>query len=401
MNVSTRLAIPAVLLLSAALVAPPLAADFNQALNSFKAGRYVEAAAEFQTLVDQSPNYDFGWFMLGNCFLKMNKLADAEKNLKKAIELKGDNFNYHNSLAAAYLGQRKFADTVRTLDTAEGLLPNDSTAKFAFFSQRGTANSALQRWDDAVRDLERAAAIRKDPAVYSQLGTVHFNRGDNTKAAQAFQEATRLDPNSPPEIYRLLAEALLNEGARAGDPNRKRNAYLEAMRAAEKLRSLRPADHAAVDLVGQAALGAGDFRTAEDSFARVLQMKPDHCLAMMNLARAHIARDQWKDAERHLLGAATCSPRDNQVYLNLGFVYLKQDRLNESLAAYEKSDEIRSSSAAKQGITTVRDRIETNRHNKELEEKERQMMAAAEAERQRIEEEKRKRELWERRRQDQ
>ena len=44
-----------------------VSADYEEALNYFKSGKYVEAAAEFQTLVYNSPNCDSGYWMLGRC----------------------------------------------------------------------------------------------------------------------------------------------------------------------------------------------------------------------------------------------------------------------------------------------------------------------------------------------
>ena len=67
------------------LVAAPVAlAGFEEGMSLFKQGKYVDAAAEFQALVDQSPEYDFGWFMLGNSFIQLKKYQDAEKNFRKA-----------------------------------------------------------------------------------------------------------------------------------------------------------------------------------------------------------------------------------------------------------------------------------------------------------------------------
>lgn len=76
------------------IAAPAIWANdsLDQGMSHFKSGKYAEAAAEFQALVDGAPNYDYGYFMLGMSFLQMGKPKDAETNILKAVELNGDKF---------------------------------------------------------------------------------------------------------------------------------------------------------------------------------------------------------------------------------------------------------------------------------------------------------------------
>ena len=66
-------------LILALAIAPAAMADQEQALTYFKGGKYLEAAGEFQAIIDEHPDYAYAYFMLGNCFLKTNKATDAEK----------------------------------------------------------------------------------------------------------------------------------------------------------------------------------------------------------------------------------------------------------------------------------------------------------------------------------
>ena len=54
------------LALIAASSSLPARADAEEALADFKAGRYLEAAAEIQAVVDRSPGYAYGYFLLGH-----------------------------------------------------------------------------------------------------------------------------------------------------------------------------------------------------------------------------------------------------------------------------------------------------------------------------------------------
>ncbi len=97
---------------AAITLAPVALADFDQALDHFKRGKYVEAAAGFQEIVDQQPEYDYGWFLLGMSFLKMSKYDDSESSIQKAIDMNGERFEYHLGLANARYKAARYSKTV-------------------------------------------------------------------------------------------------------------------------------------------------------------------------------------------------------------------------------------------------------------------------------------------------
>lgn len=389
------LALAALLVLPTASVAR---ADFEQAMNYFKSGKYVEAAAEFQTLVDNSPNYDSGYYMLGQSLLQMRKPAEAEKNFDKAIELNGEKFEYHYGLARAYFDQRQYSDAVGTLKTAEPLATEAQT-QYALYSLRGYAYSALDAWGEAVEDLEKAKAIKKDPSVLTQLGKAYYGLGHNDKAAPVFRDALRARPNDS-TATQLLAESLINLGAGAGDEARKESLYKEALQTADKFLQLNPNSYEAHNLVGRAALGAQQFEKAEQSFRRVLAQKPDYCYAMINLGKTYIARERWADAEGILKDAAECAPRMALVYENLGFVVEKQQQLEEAIKQYEKAMQIKPSAALRAAVERCQANIEVRDHNLAMEEAERKQKEEEERARLEYEEAKAKEEEWKKRTRD-
>ena len=100
-------------------------ADFDQAMTYFKSSKWTEAASEFHALVDETPDYADGHFMLAVCLSKTQKYGDAEKSFLKAIELNGEKFEYHYNLANTYMQAGQFGKAVGTLNNAEGLAANE------------------------------------------------------------------------------------------------------------------------------------------------------------------------------------------------------------------------------------------------------------------------------------
>ena len=245
------------ILVLAILAGLPVRADMEQGMSYFQSGKYLEAAAEFQALVDQSPSYDYGFFMMGLSFLKMGKPADAEKNLLKAIELNGDRFEYHFNLANSYFQAKQYPKSIATLKTAEGLA-EDTKTKFALYNLRGLSYAGLEKWADAVDDLEKARAIKKTPPILDRLSTAYYALGHYDKAVPVLREALATTSGQS-SAQSKLANALLNLGAETQDDSKKGSYYNEALAAADAYRKLRPNSHVAHNLSGRAALGAKRF----------------------------------------------------------------------------------------------------------------------------------------------
>ncbi len=363
---------------------------YQNGMNYFKAGKYVEAAAEFQALVDEAPAYDYGYFMLGNSFVKLGKTDQAVENFKQAIELKGEKYVYHHSLATAYQKSRQYRMVVETLNKAESIV--EGRYKPAFYSTRGQAYYALEKWSEAISDLENARSLKPTEAVMTSLGVSYFKMGHHDKAASCLKKALATDPKSATN-NQLLAESLMEVGKGKRDKASKASTYNEALAAAERLLALKPGNFDAINLVGRAALGAGDYGKAERSFTKALTLKPDYCFAMVNKAKAQIAIDNWNGAEASLRQADKCDANNVLVHESLGFVLRKQKRLEESLKSYQTAYKLKPSASIKKAIEEVKTNIEVGEHNKamdELDAKQKAEIAAEEArllaEKQRLEE---------------
>ncbi len=323
------------LALVVSLVAVPATlADYQDGMNFFKAGKYAESAAEFQAIVDASPEYGFGYYMLGLSFWKMKKYSEAGNALDKAVEIDGQKFAYGLAKASVQRAQGKNLEALNTLNAIEDQV--EDAGKYNFYSLRGYTNVDLKKWGEAIEDLEKARAAKKSESVNSYLGRAYYKLGYYDKAAPILRDAVEASPNNADD-YLILTESLLNLARETRDENKKQALYVEAAQRAEKYRSLKPKDYLAVNLVGKAALGAGDFDKAEQAFQRVLAMKPDYCYAMVNLSKGYIAQERWKAAENILVKAAQCAPRMAIVYDSMGFAIQKQGRLEDAKAAYEKS----------------------------------------------------------------
>jgi tetratricopeptide (TPR) repeat protein len=385
-----------------ALAVLPAAADFETGMSQLKAGKYLEAAAEFQAVVDEHPDYADGYHLLGVCFLKAKKYQDAEKNLIKAIELNGDNFASHYNLANAYRAQGKNDKVVKTMNNAEGLAAGDQKALVS--QLRGNALAVQGKWAEAVDDLEKAAAAKPDAVTQAQLGKAYFAVGENDKAVSALRKALSMDKSAG--NYELLVEAMLNVAAKTSGESAKKSKYGDALAEAEKFLAFAPSSTDAKYLVGRAALGAGQFDKSVGAFQDVLKAKSNHCNAMANMGKAHTAKGDWANALTSLENATRCDAGMSVAWEGMGFVLQKtasnskefavqQKNYQQAIAAYKKAQAIKPSSSISKAIETCEHNLSVSQENQQITTAEKSQEDEIAAEEARLREEERKRKEWE------
>jgi tetratricopeptide (TPR) repeat protein len=378
------------LLILALAIAPAAMADQEQALTYFKGGKYLEAAGEFQALIDEHPDYAYAYFMLGNCFLKTNKAADAEKNLLKAIELKGDDFLYHYQLANAYVMLGKNSKVVSTLNNAEALAPN-AQLKQVLHKMRGFAYYGDEDWQAAVADLKLAGS---DAEVVNRLAKAQFALGDTQAAATAFADAVKASPDDA-GLRRLYGETLLNQARESKSDSQKAKAYSEALAQAEMFRKLKPSSFDADNMVGRAALGAKQYDKAVAAFTAALKKQPDQCNAMINQGKALMSKKDWANSFRSFDNATKCDAKKSEAWVNKAYTLQKQEKLEQAVENYGKALSLNpDSSFAAKNIEICRTNIVIRDDNSAMAKKEAKQKAEDDQAQRDFDEAQRKNEEW-------
>lgn len=335
--------------------ATPLLAGSAEGMALFKGGKLLEAAAEFQTIVDRDPSDDHAWFMLGQCLRSMDRPSEAERALRRALALRDDRPEYHHALAVALRDLGRPREAVAA--AVEGLNRDPSSAaRYALHAVLGVALGDLGRWPEAAGQLERARALRADARILDLLGRAYFAYGDDARAVAAWADAQLLDPDNGERI-RLVIEAILRVASRTSDRAEKDAAYAKALELAAKRAEVLSDDPDADYLFGRAALGAGRFEEAGEAFRRVLAIRPRQCFAMVNLARALLAMEREVEAEGFLQRATACAPRLPAVHETLGQLFLRLGRDAEAARAFTRALALDPTPTATAGFREARRRL--------------------------------------------
>jgi serine/threonine-protein kinase len=182
----------------------------------YRQRRYAEAAAEFEKVLEITPDNALAHATLGGIVQLLGQDGEAEKHLKRSIELQSSYAAYTN-LGALYYRERRWAESIAMTRKALEINANDWRA----WSNLGIAYEWLNRKneaDDACRQeltrLEEIAKVRSDDAeVQVELGLLYSKRKLRAKAVPLIEAALARSPKDP-SVLASAGEAYENLGNR-------------------------------------------------------------------------------------------------------------------------------------------------------------------------------------------
>jgi eukaryotic-like serine/threonine-protein kinase len=243
---------------------------------------------------------------------------------------------YEDYLTA--LGYMQRYDKPGNLDLAVTALQNAIQTDPSFALGRAQLGEAYRfkyivdqnpRWlNEAEANGRKAVELDSQlPAAYITLGWVHEATGKHDLALQEFQQALHLDP-----LNGLALAGLARSYRRSGRIADAEATYQRAI-------ALRSNDWDAYNNYGQFSRNQGKYAQAIVQYQKALQLTPDNAQVLGNLGAAYIdAGDpkQFPMAEESLKQAIKVAPSYG-AYANLGVLYLRESRFQDSAAASEKA----------------------------------------------------------------
>jgi tetratricopeptide (TPR) repeat protein len=212
----------------------PAAAGWEEGVAAFKAKNYQQAAEQFKGVIDKSPESYNGYYMLGLTFEKLKRQAESLKALREAYDLNPNDLGVKMALGRAYRGNKKYGDVAKLFSTIDpASLPGNQ--KPAFYQMRGEALLRTNKADAALKDFRSLGKLRpKDAQTQYLIGSTALNLGNLDEGIAAMERVVALAPGDTDKV-KILVNALLTKGRRAGNKAQKRAAYGKAAGAARKL----------------------------------------------------------------------------------------------------------------------------------------------------------------------
>ncbi len=262
-----------------ALAIDPSSAEalFAKATTLLDQGRFEESIDVYDKLVALQPKHASAWLARGNALLSIGNTEAALSSYQKARQSNPTIADHHLNEGQALLALGRYQPAREAFDKAVQIDPNLLNAHLG----RASALMKLHNVIGALVSAEKARQIQPDSATaYCLLGCGQFELGHFENAVTFLSHATQLQSN-----------------------------YAEA--------------HFAL---GEALQRLGRSKEAAESFARVVDLKPNMDLAIGNMLTARMQECDWLDFEalsNHVVtrvraGQAACHPLTIQAFCDDG-----------------------------------------------------------------------------------
>ncbi len=254
-----------------------------------------EAEANFKRALAPDETSAASYYGLGQIALSKRSYTDAVKYLEKALSLAPEANRLHYALAMAYrgLGDKERAQSHLALSGTVGVRASDPLVDglqdlvrgARLHLIRGRAALEARRFAEAVAAFRKAIVEqpRSIPAHFN-LGAALTQTGDLPGAIEQFEETLRLDPNHANAHYNL---GLLL--AQANQPE-------QAIKHLRFTVSAQPDDNNARFLLAQELVKTSRIEEAEAELSRIVQADSNNEDALLALIRILLGRKQYGQA---------------------------------------------------------------------------------------------------------
>ncbi|MCD6309696.1 MAG: tetratricopeptide repeat protein [Candidatus Eremiobacteraeota bacterium] len=266
---------------------------------------------------------DMGWILS-----VLHRYVEAEREMKKAIELKPDYIRAHNLLGAVYrFGFKNYKDAMKHYNICLKLNPlyQPTHLEIAelFYEQRN--------YDKAIAKLkwiEKTFKDTLDERVYIVLGEIYRDMNKFELAEKMLTKAHLMDP------------ANLDYHVEISDVYREMGNYDKARKHANKVFKIWKTSEDAELAMAFILLAEKKYPEAEKYLREMARHEIYDEDLFVGLGHACLAQNKIKDAERFFLKSLNLKPDYEDAYVGLGLVYLAQDLTNEARKCFQKAAQV-------------------------------------------------------------
>lgn len=358
-----------------------VSANARQAL-----GQTQAAIDELLSAVEANPEKVENRLRLGALYLQTQQPLQAVEQLRLYQAAKPEDRQATYLLATAHLEAKQFAEA-RPLFEALLQAPADAWTETERFNlqkqyaltlqQTGQMNTAIAQYEA----LLQSPLGQNDADIRRNLAIAYHATSQLEKALPLYEQVLQTAQGSQETAQAVEGLGVLRQDFTAalidlGQVQYEQGQYAEAQRyyrQALEQPSLEPSVRLDATLgLAHAAYSAGDKAEADQQFAAVLTLEPDHLEARLYKAKldleanrnvaqipaqvepvladgmlavealllqgdAYTRLEQWNKALERYQQAKTREPGNPQVWLALGDVYHRQNKLNEALKAFQQA----------------------------------------------------------------
>lgn len=296
------------------------AAAFEEGQNAQQRGDLNSAVRSYSTAIKSDPSLFQAYYQRATALVALGRDAEAESDLRKAIELQPNFARAHRALGQLLLDRGTTEEAKRELSRAIELEPKLNGVRIFYASaliKTGEAARAIEQLRAAIEQGESA------PLAYALLGVAQERSGKPDEAFADYSRAIEMDANN---VTAREGRARIFEGR--GDLARAIQDYSIAYR-------VQPSQDVAVKLANLHTR-TGQPQAAIQAYRILIQEKPNDLLLRAELARLLSENGQTEDAMKEITALVTINPRDTRLLIMAGDIFFK-DKPDVAADYYQKA----------------------------------------------------------------
>ena len=171
----------------------------------------------------EHPSSAAAWYNYGLALYGTGSFDEANRALRRSIELDSTNADVWAALGATFVSKRQPGVAVEQFNRALDLSPNNST----ILTSRAGAHLDAALYEEAERDFQDVLAIGEEPAIaHIGLGEVYLAQKKCRQAIGEFTKAITISPgNSLAHYNRGLSQRICGDSSKAVDDFNRALAY--------------------------------------------------------------------------------------------------------------------------------------------------------------------------------
>jgi tetratricopeptide (TPR) repeat protein len=299
------------------------ASAFEEGQNAQQRGDLHSAVKFYSSAITSDPSLFQAYYQRATALIALNKSAEAESDLKKAIELRPDFARAHRAIGQLFLDRGLTEEAKRELARAIELEPKLTGVRIFYASaliKSGEAERAIEHLRAAIEQGESA------PLAYALLGVAEERSGKLDNAFSDYSRAIEMDANNAPARE---GRARIYESR--GDAAKAIEDYSVAYR-------VQPSPDVALRLA-RLHTREGKPQVAIQVYRVLIQERPNDLLLRAELARLLGENGQSEDAMKEMAGLIALSPRDPKLLVAAGDIFFKE-RPEVAADYYRKAVEV-------------------------------------------------------------
>ncbi|MGA2072161.1 MAG: sulfatase-like hydrolase/transferase [Terriglobia bacterium] len=170
------------------------------AWNEQQAGRYDQAARDYQQVIKMDPGDLKAHYNFGVTLFRSGKLDEATREFQAALAISPFFVLADDELGSIALQKKDYNQARARFEHVLALNPYDYDAHYNL----GTLSAFQEQWEAGERHLRAAMSVDpSNPEAHDALGELYLKKGDLDKANTEFLQSLRLEPKSAAAHYDL------------------------------------------------------------------------------------------------------------------------------------------------------------------------------------------------------